>query len=118
MNLTFTEGAFMFLVPVALFVAPEAMVVGDFAGFVTDFAFSAVFSAVFSAIISTALAKIMFASSGIILAEAALTRINQVTETPSLKTPTHPQTQKNSKMEFKDVSFTYDSSEVPVSLIC
>ena len=53
MNLTFTEGAFMFLVPVALFVAPEAMVVGDFAGFVTDFAFYAVFSA----IISTALAK-------------------------------------------------------------
>ncbi len=104
----------MFLVPVALFVAPEAMVVDDFAGFVTDFAFYAVFSA----IISTALAKIMFASSGIILAEAALTRINQVTETPSLKTPTHPQTQKNSKMEFKDVSFTYDSSEVPVSLIC
>ena len=59
-NLTFTEGAFVFLVPVALFLAPGALAGGDFAGFVTNFAFYAVFSA----IISTALARIMFASAG------------------------------------------------------
>lgn len=52
-NLTFTEGAFLFLVPVALFLAPGALANGSFDGFVTDF----VFYAVFSAIISTALAK-------------------------------------------------------------
>ena len=56
-NLTFTEGAFVFLVPAALFLAPGVLASGDFAGFVTNFAFYAVFSA----IISTALAKIMFA---------------------------------------------------------
>ena len=57
-NLTFTEGAFIFLVPAALLIAPGALKSGNFAGFVTNFAFYAVFSA----IISTALAKIMFAA--------------------------------------------------------
>jgi len=51
-NLTFTEGAFVFLVPVALLLAPAALASGSFAGLVTNFAFYAVFSA----IISTALA--------------------------------------------------------------
>lgn len=71
-NLTFTEGAFIFLVPVALFLAPGALSGGSFAGFVTDFAFYAVFSA----IISTALAKIMFASAGTMLANTAMGRVN------------------------------------------
>ena len=62
-NLTFTEGAFVFLVPAALFLAPGTLAGGDFAGFITNFAFYAVFSA----IISTALAKIMFAASGMML---------------------------------------------------
>ena len=53
-NLTFTEGAFVFLVPAALFLAPSALAAGSLAGFITNFAFYAVFSA----IISTALAKI------------------------------------------------------------
>ena len=35
-NLTFTEGAFVFLVPVALFLAPGALANGSFAGFVGD----------------------------------------------------------------------------------
>ena len=73
-NLTFTEGAFVFLVPVVLFLAPGALASGDFAGFVTNFAFYAVFSA----IISTALAKIMFAVSGMMLASTALGRIRPV----------------------------------------
>ena len=80
-NLTFTEGAFVFLVPAALFLAPGALAGGDFAGFVTNFAFYAVFSA----IISTALAKIMFAASGMMLASTALGRIDQVMCAPELK---------------------------------
>ena len=106
-NLTFTEGAFVFLVPAALFLAPNALKHGTFAGFVTDFAFYAVFSA----IISTALARIMFASSGVMLAGTALGRINRVMEAPSLKIPAHPQTPHSNKVEFQDVSFTYDGAE-------
>ena len=108
-NLTFTEGAFVFLVPVALFLAPGALAGGDFAGFVTDFAFYAVFSA----IISTALAKIMFAASGMMLASTALGRIDQVMCAPTLKTLKDPQIPQGNRVEFKDVSFTYDGAESP-----
>ena len=108
-NLTFTEGAFVFLVPVALLLAPGALAAGDFAGFVTDFAFYAVFSA----IISTALARIMFASSGIMLAGAALSRMAPVMEAPTLPVPAHPQTPHGNKVAFRDVSFTYDGAEIP-----
>ncbi|GAA6396189.1 ABC transporter ATP-binding protein [Solibaculum mannosilyticum] len=106
-NLTFTEGAFVFLVPAALFLAPGALSNGNFAGFVTNFAFYAVFSA----IISTALAKIMFAASGMMLAGTALGRINQVMNAPTLKAPSHPLEPHGNQVEFKDVSFTYDGAE-------
>ena len=108
-NLTVTEGAFVFLVPAALFLAPGALAAGSFAGFVTDFAFYAVFSA----IISTALARIMFASSGIMLAGTALGRIRMVMEAPELKAPERPRTPQGSRVEFRDVSFTYDGAETP-----
>ena len=108
-NLTFTEGAFVFLVPAVVFLAPGALAAGNFAGFVTDF----VFYAVFSAIISTALARIMFAASGMMLASAALGRISQVMEAPTLETPAHPKTPRGSQVAFQDVSFTYDGAETP-----
>ena len=108
-NLTFTEGAFVFLVPVALILAPGALKAGNFAGFVTDFAFYAVFSAT----ISTALARIMFAASGMMLASTALKRIDQVMSAPVLQITDHPQTPKDNSVEFKDVSFTYEGSEIP-----
>ena len=109
LNLTFTEGAFVFLVPVALFLAPSALASGDFAGFVTNFAFYAVFSA----ILSTALARIMFASAGMMLASTALGRIDQVMCAPTLKKPTRPQKPQDSRVEYADVSFTYDGAASP-----
>ncbi len=108
-NLTATEGAFIFLVPVALLIAPGALKSGNFAAFVTNFAFYAVFSA----IISTALARIMFAASGMILASTALARIAQVMNAPTLTITKAPQTPKDNGVEFKDVSFTYDGADTP-----
>ena len=108
-NLTFTEGAFLFLVPVVLFLAPGALASGDYAGFVTNFAFYAVFSA----IISTALAKIMFAASGMMLADTALGRIQPVMDAPTLAVPEHPRTPKDNRVVFRDVSFTYDGAQSP-----
>ena len=108
-NLTVTEGAFMFLVPAALFLAPGALVAGSFAGFLTDFAFYAVFSA----IISTALARVMFAASGMMLASAALGRISQVMDAPALEAPVQPKMPQGSRVEFQDVCFTYDGTGVP-----
>ena len=108
-NLTFTEGAFVFLVPVVLFLAPGALESGDFAGFVTNFAFYAVFSA----IISTALAKIMFAASGMMLASTALGRIRQVMGAPVLEVAQNPEVPHGNSIEFKDVSFTYEGAAEP-----
>ena len=109
LNLTATEGAFVFLVPVALLIAPGALKGGNFAGFLTDF----VFYAVFSAVISTALARVMFAASGMMLASTALGRINQVMSAPTMKITDKPQTPKDNSVVFKDVSFTYEGSDLP-----
>lgn len=108
-NLTATEGAFIFMVPVAVLIAPGALKAGNFAAFVTDFAFYAVFSA----IVSTALAKIMFAASGMMLASTALGRISQVMNAPTLKITNNPQAPKDNSIEFKDVSFTYEGADIP-----
>ncbi len=108
-NLTFTEGAFVFLVPAALLLAPAALASGNFAGFAANFAFYAVFSA----IISTALAKIMFAASGMMLASTALGRISEVMSAPTLKITDHPIDPKDNSVEFRDVCFTYAGSETP-----
>ena len=107
-NLTATEGAFVFLVPVALFLAPGALQAGNLAGFVTDFAFYAVFSA----IVSTALARVMFAASGMMLADTALSRIEQVMSAPTLEVTATPQTPRDNSVIFEDVSFTYEGAEL------
>ena len=109
LNLTATEGAFVFLVPVALLIAPGALKGGNFAGFLTDF----VFYAVFSAVISTALARVMFAASGMMMASTALGRINQVMSAPTMKITDKPKTPKDNSVSFKDVSFTYEGSDLP-----
>ncbi len=108
-NLTFTEGAFIFLVPAALLIAPRALANGNYAEFVTDFAFYAVFSA----IISTALARIMFAASGMMLAGTALGRISKVTSAPVFEPVQDPQKPQDNSVEFRNVSFTYEGSELP-----
>ena len=108
-NLTVTEGAFVFLVPAALFLAPSALASGSFVGFVTDFAFYAVFSA----IISTALARIMFAASGMMMAGTALGRISMVMDAPELQIPESPKAPQGSRAEFQDVTFAYDGTETP-----
>ncbi len=108
-NLTFTEGAFVFLVPVALILAPYAVMNGDFGSFVTNFAFYAVFSA----IISTSLARIMFVASGVMLAQSAVQRMSSVFNAPQLTTPTNPKTPANNSIEFKNVTFTYEGATRP-----
>ena len=107
-NLTFTEGTFALLVPVALFLAPGALESGDFAGFVANFAFYAVFSA----IISTALAKVMFAASGMMLASDALSRINEVMSAPTLAVTDKLQVPSDNSIEFRNVDFSYENSAI------
>ncbi len=108
-NLTAIEGAFVFMVPVVLFMAPRALSEGTFASFVADFAFYAVFSA----IISTALARIMFAANGAMLADTAMKRIEAVMKAPVLLQPEESGIPAGNDIEFRHVSFTYEGSQVP-----
>ncbi len=108
-NLTCSEGVFIFLVPVVLLIAPSALSGGSFTGFLTNFAFYAVFSA----IVSTALARIMFAASGLMLARTALARIDTVMNAPTLEVTKAPQVPKDNSVAFKDVSFTYEGAALP-----
>ena len=108
-NLTFTEGAFIFLVPIVIFLVPSALHSGNFSDFITNF----VFYAVFSAIISTSLAKIMFASSGIMLASTALSRIDLVMKAKTIEKCVNPKEPEDNSVVFKDVSFTYTGSSTP-----
>lgn len=106
-NLTAIEGAFILLVPVALFLAPAALESGSFAGFVANFAFYAVFSA----IISTALARVMFAAGSIMLASDALSRVNEVMAAPTLPVAENPKAPAGNSIELRDVSFVYEGCD-------
>lgn len=108
-NLTFTEGAFVFLVPLAIILAPKTISNGNFIEFVINFAFYAIFSA----IISTSLAKIMFAASGMMLAETALNRIKLVTDAPELEISNNPKEPKDNSISFNNVTFYYDKNNEP-----
>ena len=108
-NLTATEGAFIFLIPAAMLIAGSALSSGTFREFVTNFAFYSVFSAV----VSTALAKIMFAASGMMLADTALMRINQVMNAPVLPISENTKKPADSSVVFEHVSFTYEGSDYP-----
>ncbi|MCR5096635.1 MAG: ABC transporter ATP-binding protein/permease [Erysipelotrichaceae bacterium] len=108
-NLTATEGVFIFLIPAALFIAPDALSSGSLLQFVTNFAFYAIFSAV----ISTALARIMFAAAGMIQADTAMMRIDTVMNAPVLDIEKDCEIPKDNSVEFKNVSFTYEGSDYP-----
>ena len=47
------------------------------------------------------------------LASTALARIDQVMCAPELKVPEQPKSPQSSRVEFEDVSFTYDGAETP-----
>ncbi len=106
-NLTFTEGAFILLVPVAVLLASAAYSSGNFLIFVTNFSFYAIFSA----IISTALVRIMFAANGIMLANTALSRMDVIMNAPVMEYAINPKPMKDNSIEFRNVTFAYEGSE-------
>ena len=55
----------------------------------------------------------MFAASGMMLAQTALGRINQVMSAPVLPVTDHPKKPMDNRVEFENVSFTYEGAEVP-----
>ncbi len=105
-NLTALNGMVMFLLPVALLLAPGE---GDFARFVTNFAFYAIFSAV----IPTAMAKLMFVGEAAQMAGDSLGRVRGVLDEKPLPTNAAPKRPSGNDVAFENVTFTYAGAEAP-----
>lgn len=105
-QLTALNGLVVFLLPVAILLAPGE---GDFAAFLANFAFYAIFSA----IVPTAMAKLQFAGEAFQMSADSLARVKGLLDAPALpvaKAPRHPS---GNAVAFHDVSFTYEGTEEP-----
>lgn len=106
LSLTVISGLAMFLVPVAVFLAPGET---NLAQFLANFAFYAIFSAV----IPTAMTRVMFISDAFQTATDALTRVSEVLAAPVISSPENPEQPHDNSIAFEDVSFTYEGAEEP-----
>ena len=106
LSLTIINGVAIFLVPVAILVAPGE---GDFSRFLANFAFYAIFSAV----IPTAMTRVMFMSEAFQSAADAVSRVEEVLAAPVISAPTAPRTPASNAIRFEDVSFTYEGADAP-----
>ena len=105
-NLTALNGLVAFLLPVALLLALGE---GDFARFLTNFAFYAIFSAV----IPTAMSKLMFVSEASQMTADSMGRVRGVLEAKPLPVAAVPKHPSGNDVRFEDVTFTYDGAETP-----
>lgn len=103
-QLSVLNGLVVFLLPVALILAPGE---ADFPHFVADFAFYAIFSAV----IPTAMAKLMFMSEASQMAGDSLGRVCAILEAKPLETPANPRPIEGGDVRFEHVSFAYEGTE-------
>ena len=105
-NLTALNGLVVFLLPVALLLAPGE---ADFAHFLTSFAFYAIFSAV----IPTAMAKLMFVSEASQMAGDSMGRVRGVLDEKPLPVAVAPKHPTGNDVRFEDVTFTYAGAAEP-----
>lgn len=106
MQLTVLNGLVIFLVPTAILLAPGE---GDFARFLTNFAFYAIFSA----IIPTAMTKLMFMSEAAQMAGDAMSEVGKLLDTPALPMPATPRRTNGTDIAFDNVFFTYEGAAAP-----
>ena len=105
-QLTALNGLVVFLLPVAILLAPGE---GDFAAFLANFAFYAIFSA----IVPTAMAKLQFAGEASQMSADSLARVKGLLEAPALSVAAEPRHPSGNAVAFHDVSFTYEGAERP-----
>ena len=110
LNLTFTEGAFVFLVPVALFLAPGALADRQFCRICYRFRFLCrVFSDHFYCPCKN---YVCFLRDDVGRYRFGTYQSGDGCPYPGSSQITHKRPRSN-KVEFKDVSFTYDGAETP-----
>ena len=103
-QLSVLNGLVVFLLPVALILAPGE---ADFPRFVADFAFYAIFSAV----IPTAMAKLMFMSEASQMAGDSLGRVRAILEAKPPEPAAYPKPSDGGDVRFEHVSFAYEGTE-------
>lgn len=106
LSLTVISAAAIFLVPVAVFVAPGE---GGMARLAANFAFYAIFSAV----IPTAMTRVMFMSEAFQSAADAVARVEEVLAAPVISAPATPLAPADNSIRLDEVSFTYEGTEQP-----
>lgn len=104
LQLSVLNGLVIFLLPVALILAPLEP---DFPAFVVSFAFYAIFSAV----IPTAMAKLMFLSEASQMAGDSLGRVCKIMDAEPLPVAARPRAVVKYDVRFERVSFAYDGAE-------
>ena len=106
LSLTIINGVALFLVSVAILLAPGE---GDFGTFLANFAFYAIFSAV----IPTAMTRVMFMSDALQSATDAVNRVEEILAAPVAKAPAAPKEPADNSIVFDDVSFAYEGADEP-----
>ena len=106
LSLTIVNGVAVFLIPVALVLAPGET---DFASFLANFAFYAIFTAV----VPTAMIRVMFISESMQVAQDALSRVAQVMNAPVVEAPSVCEKPKDNSIVFSGVTFSYEGAESP-----
>lgn len=106
LSLTVISAAAIFLVPVAVFVAPGE---DGMARLAANFAFYAIFSAV----IPTAMTRVMFMSEAFQSAADAVARVEEVLAAPVISAPAAPLAPADNSIRLDEVSFTYEGAEQP-----
>ena len=105
-QLSVLNGLVVFLVPVAILLAPGEP---DFARFVANFAFYAIFSAV----VPTAMTKLMFMSEAAQMAGDAMGEVGKLLATPPLPVPESPRCAQGNDIRFENVTFAYEGANEP-----
>ncbi|KJY50299.1 ABC transporter ATP-binding protein [Bifidobacterium mellis] len=105
-QMTALNGTVVFLVPVAILLAPGQ---SDFTSFLTDFAFYAVFSGM----VPTAMTRLQFSSESFSKADDALNRITGVLSIDPLTVAAQPKHPKSADVSLDQVSYTYPGANRP-----
>ena len=105
-QMTALNGTVVFLVPVAILLAPGQ---SDFTSYLTDFAFYAVFSGM----VPTAMTRLQFSSESFSKADDALDRITGVLSIDPLTVAAQPKHPKSADVSLDQASYTYPGANRP-----
>ncbi len=101
------NGAFVLLIPAALFILSGVNSQAEYENVVLDF----LFYSLFTPICATMMNRIMFAGEQLMAAKSAVSRVEEILQEKPLEEPVYPQSPLNAAIKFSDVSFSYPGAK-------